>query len=505
MPVLLPALAIVAALGGGLVLGNVVLRQGPLEALVLCGVVPAAWLALRSWWWSVVGVLAIVALLPFATLPVGGAVTPALLEVAQLVALGVGVLVLLFDRRQRLVLSWTPALVLALMGVCVAAFALGLGRGYTTQTLHDFFKFLLSISMFFVVVQLARTLVDARLLTILLCGGATAAAGLALAMYAAGPGFTLRVLSKLIPYGYPGGRIVRHIEDDPARAMRAVGTSVDPNSFGGLLMVGVVLAGSQLLVRQRSVPLWLAAGSFTLLAPALLLTYSRGAWLGALCGLGLVCLLRRPWLLAPAAAGGVVLIAVGVGASFVQRLWLGFTLQDPATKLRMDEYRNAWAIIQEHLWFGVGFGDAPSIELQAGVSSIYLTIAERAGALGVLVFVLAVVPLTLRALWATRREVDEASDLRLSLVAAFAACLAVGVVDHYFFNPQFAHMAALFWMLAALVFVLDRPLLLRRASFGPDAHRGATPSRIVLAVNRRVPDGAGADVHTPRGMEGLLQ
>ena len=502
MPMFLPVLALVAALGGGLVLGKVVLREGPLEGLLLCGVIPAAWLVLRSWWWSVVGVLAIVSLLPFATLPIGGSVTPALLEVTQLAALGIGALVLLFDRRQRMVLGWTPALVLALMGVCVAAFALGLGRGYTSQTLHDFFKFLLSISMFFVVVHLVRTVADARLLTILLCGGATAAAGLALALYAGGPSVTLRVLSKLTPYGYPSGRIVRYIEDNPAQAMRAVGTGVDPNSFGGLLMVGVVLAGSQLLVQRRSVPVWLAVGSFTLLAPALLLTYSRGAWLGALCGLGLVCLLRRAWLLAPVAAGGVALIAVGVGASFMQRLWLGFTLQDPATKLRMDEYRNAWAIIQEHVWFGVGFGDAPSIELQAGVSSIYLTIAERAGALGVLVFLLAVVPLTVRALWSTRRVLDEATDLRLSVVAALTACLAVGVVDHYFFNPQFAHMAALFWMLVALVFVLDGPLLSQRSAFRADVRREVEPSRIVGGLKRPVAGGASAAVGAPLGMEG---
>ena len=44
-----------------------------------------------------------------------------------------------------------------------------------------------------------------------------------------------------------GGRVT-----DPSRPMRAVGTSVDPNSFGGLLMVGFVLAAGQLVSRPVS-------------------------------------------------------------------------------------------------------------------------------------------------------------------------------------------------------------------------------------------------------------
>jgi O-antigen ligase len=187
----------------------------------------------------------------------------------------------------------------------------------------------------------------------------------------------------------------------------------------------------------------------------LLLTYSRGAWVGAFAGVIVVVLLRRWTLIFPLVAVGTFGLWQGVGSGFVERLWLGFTLRDPATKLRISEYRNAWEIIQRHPWFGVGYGDAPSLELQTGVSSAYLTIAEQAGLVGLTVFLIAAGAV----LWlGLRRSIvaglGGVSDLSLCFTAAFVAQLTVALVDHYFVNPQFPHMVALFWVVAAVVVAL---------------------------------------------------
>lgn len=460
-------LAGAGSLAVGALAGRLLVTRGPVETLAGLLAVVAAVAVLRSVWVSFAGVLAVMCILPYATLPVGASVTPALLEVALLVAIGIAFAVLLIDRRQRIRTGGPQALVLGMAGVVVAAFLLGLGRGYTTQTLHDFVKFLLAIASFWLVVQLVVDTRAARGLLWLLMAGATGAAAIGLALYAAGPSLTERVLVRLVPYGYPGGRIVRYIEDDPARPMRMVGTGVDPNSFGGLLMVGFVLAVGQLLVRRRSMPVALAGLMCGASGLAMLLTYSRGAWVGAIAGVVLIVLLRRPWLLVPMGALGVAAVALGLGSGFVERLWLGFTLQDPATKLRLDEYRNALAIIREHPWFGVGFGDAPSIELQAGVSSIYLTIAERAGLVGLLAFLIAVGVIVWRGLGRSWRESDdEDDDLVLCFTAAVVATLVVGLVDHYFFNPQFPHMATLFWVLAGAIVAIVSPLGYDRVRHG---------------------------------------
>jgi hypothetical protein len=41
-------------------------------------------------------------------------------------------------------------------------------------------------------------------------------------------------------------------------------------------------------------------------------------------------------------------------------------------------------------------------------------------------------------------------------VAALVAMLTVGLVDHYFFNIRFPHMAALFWIVGGLIVALTR-------------------------------------------------
>lgn len=464
----------------GALVGRLLVSRGPAEVLALLIACAVAVALLRSVWMSLVAVLAVACFVPYATLPVGTSVTPALLECVLLAAISLVAVVTLLDRRQQVRTSGPLALVVGLMGIVVATFVLGLGRGYTTQTLHDFFKFLLAIGAFWIVVQLVSTTRAAAWVLWLLTAGATGAAAIGLALYAAGPSVTERALIRLVPYGYPGSRIVRYIEDDPMRPMRAVGTSVDPNSFGGLLMIGFVLATSQLLVRHRSMPVALAGSAGAVCGLAMLLTYSRGAWVGAFAGTVVVLLLRRPLLLIPLSGIGVAAIALGLGAGFVERLWLGFTLQDPATKLRLDEYRNALAIIREHPWFGVGFGEAPTIDLQTGVSSIYLTIAERAGIIGLTVFLVTVGVIVWRGIresW-IRRETED-GDLLLSFTAAMVAALTVGAVDHYFFNPQFPQMVTLFWVIAGSIVAMTNAAGYARVSNGVSSNltRESRPRR----------------------------
>src|SRR5699024_4528830 len=117
-----------------------------------------------------------------------------------------------------------------------------------------------------------------------------------------------------------------------------------------------------------------------------------------------------------------------------------------------QEYQNAIEIIREYPLFGVGFGDAPSIELQAGVSSIYLAIAQQTGFLGLLAYLGAVGAVVLAGLTWWRRNRETASgDLMLTLLGVMAGALIIGIFDHYFFNIQYPHMAALFWIVAGLI------------------------------------------------------
>lgn len=459
--------ALVAVLGGAAV-GWLAVEGSPVKvAAVLVGL---AGLVLvlsdpRAGLWAVLGV---VTLLPFAVIPVKVGLTLTLFEAAALATIGVWLLRLLLQRDEVIIDGAPAAWIMLLLAVTLFAFLLGVNNGYTSQTFHDYGKFVLAVLLVYVVWNVTRTLADARrLVTVLVLGGA-GAAFIGLGLYFGGPGLTMRVLSRLIPYGYPSVRIVRYIEEDPAKGMRLIGTSVDPNSVGGLLAVVFVLACSQAIARNRLLPRWLTYPTVGLTGLALLLTQSRGAWVGAAAGLAVVTLLRYRWLIVPGAAMGVLVFAAGLGARFVHRFWLGITLQDPATKLRLSEYRNALEIIRAHPLFGVGFGQAPSITMQAGVSSIYLAIAERTGLFGLAVYLITVGMIGLTGLRSWRGRPDsQAGDLELGLLAALATALVVGVFDHYFFNIEFPHMSALFWIVCGLILALALPGRSRRSTPEP--------------------------------------
>jgi O-antigen ligase len=221
-----------------------------------------------------------------------------------------------------------------------------------------------------------------------------------------------------------------------------------------------VLAIGLAVAPRRLVPRWLTLPALPVLMLALLLTYSRGAWVGLAAGVAWLALVRYRWLAPVLLAAGLAAAAAGLGAGFADRLVEGFLLQDPATRLRLAEYQNALAIIQAYPVFGVGFGQAPSIDLQTGVSSIYLAVASRMGLVGLSVLLWAVGAVLVtgwrgaRRCWATAE-----GDLLVAMLAALVSALVVGLLDHYFFNIEFSHMAALFWVLAgAIVSVATAPV-----------------------------------------------
>ena len=46
------------------------------------------------------------------------------------------------------------------------------------------------------------------------------------------------MLDRLARFDYPGGfGALRYIEDDPSGTMRAIGTAVDPNVLGGMMIM----------------------------------------------------------------------------------------------------------------------------------------------------------------------------------------------------------------------------------------------------------------------------
>lgn len=447
-----PALLVAVAVLAGVSAGWCAVVAGPLFTFAILAVIPLAAASLRSIWVPVAGLVAVSTMLPFLVLPVSaGGAQPTLFEVVAAASVGAYLLILVLDRRERLVVRTEVLLWALFSSYLVFAFVMGARFGAGTDLVRLFGRFMLAYALFWLTVQLVRKRHTALRLIEWIVAGTSAAAGIGLLLYAGGPSLTNQALIRLVPYGYPDTRVVRFIEDNPANPMRAVGTGVDPNAFGGMLMLGFVLAVGLLFSSERRLPLVLHLAAVGLTGLAMLLTFSRGAWVGGMAGAAIIVWYRARYLVPFGILGGLAVFIIGFGEAFVTRLEAGLRGEDAATIQRFEEYRNALAIIRAHPWFGIGFGDAPSPEFGVGVSSIYLLIAEQTGLVGLGLFGLFSGVVLVRAFRAFRVSDD---DLLLTAGAAFAAALTVGLVDHYFFNIRFVHTVGLFWIVVGLVVVL---------------------------------------------------
>jgi O-antigen ligase len=451
-PLVAAGLAVLVGWG----IGAAVAFGSPVVALATAAGLIVAWVVTRSVLASLLGLVVVASLLPFAVIPLRVGVALTFVDaLSAAIVLGWLVRHLSHDRQIEL----TPAGRVLVAYLVTTVVALVVGASYAPPTgaaLRSFLKYWVAIGLFFVTVNVVRDRATIRTLlrALALCGMLAAVIGLAIQAL---PRPTIvDVLSSLSVLGYPSGPDVLRFLPGPnntySDTLRAVGTSVDPNVYGGLLMLAACVMLAQAFAPHPILPRWLLVAGLALTAAAMVASQSRASWLGlAVAGAVLATIRdRRLWLLG--AVGGVALMVLPPGQRMLARVASGFAAQDRAAALRLDEYRQALRIIADYPILGVGFGGAPEIGTFVGVSSIYLLVGEQTGliGLGLLLLTLAVLGFNgLRAALTTPDREDRA--LVATLLAAFAAAVFVGNFDHYFMNPAFPHMVALFWLYAALL------------------------------------------------------
>jgi hypothetical protein len=197
----------------------------------------------------------------------------------------------------------------------------------------------------------------------------------------------------------------------------------------------------------------------------LIVSLSRGSWVGLVAGVAFVGVLRYRWLLVWLLLGLVVVVVSPPGQALVERFVGGFSSADPATALRLGEYRNALTLIQRYPLLGIGFGPSPDIDVTAGVSSVYLLVGEQMGLVGLLAYVVLLGSVLFTGVRAMLRTPDaRLQGILASLTAAFTAALVAGLLDHYFANQVFPHAVALFWLYGACIVAAAR----QANAAGPD-------------------------------------
>lgn len=443
------AICLAVALPIGAIVGGLGFLYG--SAVIIALVIGYA--MLRSNILGLVGLIAVICLLPFAAVPINIGFSPTFLDLVLVVLFFVW-LARIVTHREGVFIADPPTLpVLTFAGLAIASFVLGLSNSPLTSNLvRHFAEIVLSLLLFVLVINTVRTEQHLRLIVIALIAAGTLAALIGIVLYFLPDYIAIRLLSMLRVVRYPSGAgVLRYIEDDPSQALRATSTSVDPNVLGGMLIFTTTLAASQALADKPIIPRLLAYAMTGILGVCMILTYSRGSFAGL--AVALLCLgIRYPRKAIWFVLAGVLFLFLPPAQEYITHFIEGLQRRDLATKMRLGEYKDALRLISRYPWFGVGFGDTPDIDLYIGVSNVYLLIASEMGVIGLSAFVVALVTYLVRFITLPFRKVrgTPIESIALGAAAAVAGAMVGGVFDHYLFNLVFPHASALLWLVIGL-------------------------------------------------------
>jgi hypothetical protein len=425
-------------------------------AVMIAGV--AALLMLRDVRWGLYALVVVICLLPFASLPFKIGFTPTFLDLVLLALYAVWGMRLITRRQQDFILTPLGLPVLAFVLLAMFSFLLGLSHARpTANDLRTFAEVLMGIGMFFLVVNNVREESLLRQLTALLVLIGTIEAAIGVLLYGIPPAWAVQLLSPLGRLGYPVGYgALRFINDDPSRPMRAIGTSVDPNILGALLVIIISVAAAQLFAKRPVLPRTWIALSLAVMGLCLFLTYSRGSMVGVTAALLLLGLLKYRRLLLVLAVGALIVLVLPQTQAYVLNFVQGIQFADRSTQMRMGEYQDALKLIARYPWVGVGFVGTPDIDLYLAVASIYFTLAGQMGIVGVIAFLVVMVAYFAYLYHAWRLLPEGASlvPLVLGFAAAVFGSLVSGLLDHTLLT--YPHAVALLWLTLGLGAVSTR-------------------------------------------------
>ncbi|HZQ07212.1 MAG TPA: O-antigen ligase family protein [Anaerolineae bacterium] len=428
-------------------------------AIVIAGIVglAAGVVVMTNIEYGLYAVIGVAVLLPFASIPVNLGFNPTFLDLALLAlyAMWFTRAMTRQDEGARFQFTFLGVPLFAFMVLAIFSFVVGMSfAGLTITTTRHFAEILLAIATFFLVVNVVNTQARLeRVIRFIIIAGAISAV-LGVMFYFLPRDFTIRTLSLLRYVKYPeGDAVLRFINDDPNGTMRAISTSVDPNVLGGLMILVAGLTAPQILVAKPLLPRGVILFSVAAMFLCLVLTFSRGAFLGLGFSLVIIAFVKYRRLLPILLVGALIFWFIPITQDYISHLLDAFAGADRATQMRLGEYQDAFTLISRYPLFGVGFLGSPDVDTYIGVSSVYLLMAEQMGIVGVAAFLLTMGIFFFHAAqswFAGLNEEARLAPILLGVCAALIGAMTAGIVDHYFFNLDFPHSVTLFWIYVGL-------------------------------------------------------
>jgi len=444
---------IVGVMGGGLIA-----TLSPLMAFGLVVLLVGGLMMLRSTQVGLLALISVTTLFPFGVIPVKLGFYPTFLDAVLLALFFVWLGRVVTRADEQVVTSPLALPILAFILLAFFSFIAGTAHAsITKEALRHFLEIVISICVFFVVVNFVRSRrqLEGIARAIILAGFAEALIGVVL--YFLPRDLTVRLLSALRFFHYPAGwGVLRFIEDNPLFPMRAVSTSIDPNVLGGTLIFVTCLTAPQLFAKRPLLKRrWVGPILLTMLI-CMVLTFSRGSFAGLGLALLFIGATKYRKLLLLILIAGIIFLLLPQTQEYIQHFRAGVRGQDLATQMRFGEYKDAMILIRRYPWFGVGFIAPPDIDLYIGVSNLYLLIAEKMGLVGLSAFLLTMLVLSFHILRAFKRmgAGSEIGPILLGLTAALIGVLVGGLFDHYLFS--YPHSSALLWLYIGLTMAAVR-------------------------------------------------
>lgn len=452
---------------------------GLLGGVIGAALIVAAFVGYMMLRYQLVGLVALVGviyLLPFAASPIDFGFTPTLLNLVLGVVFFVWVS-RVAAHKDRGFNAYSPTLgVLVFVLLAIFSFIAGLGHAsLSANVIRHFGEIILSILTFLLVINTVRTAPQLRLMTTAIIVAGFAAAAIGVGLYLLPHHVQIRLLSTLRVVRYPSGAdVLRFIEDDPSRPLRAIATSVDPNLLGGALVFVATLTTTQIFAQAPVLPKRLLALMAAIMAVCMFLTYSRGSLVGLATAIAMLAILRYRKLIWIGLAALLLLVVLPPTQAYLSHFIAGLRGEDLATQMRFGEIEDALIMIGRNPWFGVGFAGTPDIDTYIGVSNVYLQIAQKMGIIGVIGFVVTLFTYLGRVLSAalSRATRAQVSAMTLGYGLAVAGAMMHGMFDHHLFNLVFPHTSTLLWLFVGLGVV---SLQLDLSSPGSVDHAPAAP------------------------------
>lgn len=233
-----------------------------------------------------------------------------------------------------------------------------------------------------------------------------------------------------------------------------------PNVLGSIFILMIPLCLALVLQKNRGfndrLVFFVLLGAMGL---SLVLTLSRGAWLGAAVAMGIFCLAINPrWLFLLGAGGGAALLVPKV-MNRIKYLLSPQYIISSRTGGRLLRYETGWNMFMRNKWTGVGlghFGGAVAMNNKNLVpdtfymDNYWLKTTVEMGIWGAAAFALLIVFLVFWSIRAVKQSEDH--DTRLVAAGGFAGLC--GVLVHNFGENIFEvpYMVVYFWTIASLVF-----------------------------------------------------